>query len=83
MVSAGILSCDASLRLSPWLLFNGGIEARTDTHHEVERELRWSWWDRERARPALAVRNLDATLTKGLFTLELGKQFFRWARRTS
>ena len=79
-VAGAVFSYEASYRLSGPLLLRGGFEARTDTHREVERGFALSWWDRERARPALAVRTWSATYTKGLVNLELGKQFIRWGK---
>jgi hypothetical protein len=79
-VAGAVLSYEATYKLSPALRFSGGIEARTDTHREVERDFALTWWDRTRARPALAVRKFSATYTKGPVTLELGKQFIRWGK---
>ena len=71
---------EASYKLAPGLKLSGGIDARTDTHRETEREFGLSWWDRERQRPAFAVRRLSATYTHGKLTLEAGKQFIRWGK---
>src|SRR5437763_9388030 len=71
---------EASYKLAPGLKLSGGIDARTDTHRETERELGLSWWDRERRRPLLAVRRLSATYTRGKLTVEAGKQFIRWGK---
>jgi hypothetical protein len=79
-VAGAVLNYEASYQLSSSLRFSGGIEARTDTHREVDRSLGLSWLDRGLARPAFAVRELNATYSKGLFTLELGKQFIRWGK---
>src|SRR5262249_24289769 len=37
----------------------GAIDLRTDTHRQVERELHFSWWDREAQRPSAAVRRFS------------------------
>ena len=58
----------------------GGIDVRMDTHHQVERELRFSWLDRERQRPLAAVRRLSALYNLGGLTVEAGKQFVRWGK---
>ena len=79
-VAGAVLNYEASYRLSSSLRFSGGIDARTDTHREVERRFAISWLDRERARPSFAVRRWSATYTKGLLTLDLGKQFIRWGK---
>src|SRR4029077_14391315 len=57
-----------------------GIDARTDTHQETERAWGLSWWDRNRQRPAFAIRRLSATYTRGKLTVELGKQLIRWGK---
>jgi hypothetical protein len=62
------------------LRFAGAVDARTDTHHETERTLNLSWWDRTRQRPAFAIRRLSVTYTRGKFTFEAGKQFIRWGK---
>src|SRR5215475_63872 len=59
---------------------NGAIDLRTDTHHEVERELSPSWGDREQRRPLAEIRRLSAVYHKGGLSLEMGKQFVRWGR---
>ncbi|HYL75142.1 MAG TPA: hypothetical protein VEU96_13105, partial [Bryobacteraceae bacterium] len=60
--------------------FAGGVDARTDTHNQVERDLYVSWFDRGRLRPALDIRRLSATYTRGKLTFEAGKQFIRWGK---
>jgi hypothetical protein len=62
------------------LQFAGAVDARFDTHQETERTAGLSWWDRERQRPAFAVRRLSVTYTRGKLTLEAGKQFIRWGK---
>ncbi len=79
-VGEALLRYEAFYRLSPALRFAGGIDARADTHLETERGPGLSWWDRERRRPALEVRRLSATYTRGKLTVEAGKQFIRWGK---
>jgi hypothetical protein len=71
---------EASYKLAPGLKISGGLDARTDTHHQTEREFGLSWWDRERQRPMLAVRRLSASYSGGRLTFEAGKQFVRWGK---
>src|SRR5262245_56492919 len=52
----------------------GAIDFRTDTHHQVERDFKLSWQDREVLRPLGEVRRLSATYHNGPLTFELGKQ---------
>ncbi len=60
--------------------FAGGIDARTDTHEQVDRAWELSWNDRQRLRPAFEVRQLNATYSKEKLTVVLGKQFIRWGK---
>jgi len=71
---------EASWRPGPeWALY-GSIDARTDTHQQVDRAAHLSLWDRERARPAFEIRRLSALWHRGPVTVEAGKQFIRWGK---
>jgi hypothetical protein len=79
VVGEALLRYEAGLRPASWLRLNGSIDARGDTHDQTD----WdgiSWSDRSIKRAGLAVRRLDATLTGGPVTLQLGKQFVRWGK---
>jgi len=71
---------EASLKLSSKIQIDGATDLRTDSHHETNRSLRVSWWDREERRPAAEVRRLSATYHSGGLSVELGKQFVRWGK---
>lgn len=58
----------------------GAVDFRTDTHHQVERDFKLSWQDREIQRPLGEVRRLSATYHRGPVTFEVGKQFIRWGK---
>jgi hypothetical protein len=75
-----LLRYEGFLRPSPKFQINGAIDLRTDTHHDVERDLNPSWWDREQRRPALEIRRLSAAYHNGGLSIELGKQFVRWGK---
>jgi len=78
-VGEALLRYEAAVKPAAWLWLNGGIDARADTHDQTE----WdgiSWSDRSARRPGLAVRRLDATLTRGPLSLQAGKQFVRWGK---
>jgi len=79
-VSLTLFRYEASYKARSWLRFSGAIDAAFDTHQQVERSLRLDWQDRSLRRPALSLREFNATLTKGKFTAELGKQFIRWGK---
>ena len=79
-VGEALFRYEAFYKIAPSLRVAGGIDARTDTHHETEREWGLSWWDRNRQRPAFAVRRLSVTYSKGRLTVEAGKQYVRWGK---
>ncbi len=79
-IGEALFRYEASWRASPSWRFNGAIDARADTHKQVDRAAHLSWWDRERARPALAVRRLSVLWNRGPVTVEAGKQFIRWGK---
>ena len=66
--------------LSSWLRIAGGIDVRVNSHGQVDDEWRVDFYDRGVTRPRIAIRRLNATLTRGRFTLDLGKQFIRWGK---
>ena len=79
LVGEALFRYEASARPAEWFRLTGSIDARGDTHGQTE----WdgvSWSDRSLKRPGLAVRRLDATLTRGPLTLQVGKQFVRWGK---
>ena len=79
LVGEALLRYEAAAKAASWLRLNGSIDARADTHEQTE----WdgiSWNDRSLKRPGLAVRRLDATLTRGALNLQVGKQFVRWGK---
>ncbi|MFO7694004.1 MAG: hypothetical protein R6V57_13025 [Vicinamibacterales bacterium] len=78
-VGEALLRYETAAKPASWLRLNGSIDARADTHEQTE----WdgiSWNDRSLKRPGLAVRRLDATLTRGPLNLQVGKQFVRWGK---
>jgi hypothetical protein len=79
-VAESLLRYEAFFKLSPQWRLSGALDARADSHRQVERDWRLSWQDREVRRPALEVRRLSVTYNKGPLTLEFGKQFIRWGK---
>jgi len=63
-----------------WLQFVAGADFRANTHDQVEDVWRIDWEDRGLRPPRISVRRLAATVTAGRLTLDVGKQFIRWAR---
>jgi len=63
-----------------WVQFAGGLDARANTHDQVERSWRLDLGDRRPLRPALSLRRLTATFTHGPWTVDAGRQFIRWGK---
>ena len=64
-----------------WMRFAGGLELRANSHDQVEDDgWRLDGADRGIRRPRLSLRRLTATLTRGAFTIDAGKQFIRWGK---
>ncbi len=78
-VAAALLRYEATYRRGPWR-FAGGLDARTDTHHETERRWSLSWLDRERQRPSFALRRASLAWERPGLTIEAGRQFMRWGK---
>jgi hypothetical protein len=78
-IGESLLRYEAFYKHSGWL-FAGAVDAQTDTHHQDERTLHLSWWDRETLRPAFAIRRLSASYRHGPLSVEFGKQFIRWGK---
>jgi len=70
----------ASYKPWAWLRLSGAFDARFDTHQETDRAAHLDWEDRTIQRPALSLREFNATITKGKLTAEFGKQFIRWGK---
>jgi hypothetical protein len=63
-----------------WLRLASGFELRANSHDQVEDDWHLRFWDRTDRRPRLTVRTLSATVTRGPYTLDVGKQFIRWGK---
>lgn len=79
-VAQWLLRYEPSWKVFPWLKLSGSFDLRTDTHREVERVFHLDWRDRGLEQPAFSVRRLNATLHRGKWTVDLGKQFIRWGK---
>jgi hypothetical protein len=61
-----------------WIQFAAGLDFRANSHDQVADEWAVDYRDRTVLRPRLSLRRLSATITRGPFTVDLGKQFIRW-----
>jgi len=71
---------DIFLRPAPWIRIAGGLDVRANSHDQVESAWRLDFADRGTRRPRLSIRRLAATIARGGFTFDLGKQFIRWGK---
>ena len=71
---------EASYKLVPWLKLSGALDARADTHRQVDRTAQLNLDDRTARRPSLSLRELNATIHKGKVTAEFGRQTIRWGK---
>src|ERR1700719_370365 len=74
VVTEMLFRWEASYQATSWLKFSTAFDARTDSHRQVEREWRLDADDRSIQRPAFSLRRMSATIHKGKFTAELGRQ---------
>ncbi len=79
-VGDALLRWEGQYKATPWLNFSGSFDARTDTHRQVSRTWPVDWDGRTIQRPALSMRQFSATLHRGKFTAEIGRQFIRWGK---
>lgn len=68
------------LKPAGWIQFAAGLDLRANSHDQVEDQWRLDFGDRGVRRPRAAIRRLNATITAGRITVDLGKQFIRWGR---
>lgn len=80
IVSEALLRWEPTVVATPSLKLFAAVDARTDTHRQVEREARFDWRDRRLQRPALSLRRLSAQWHHRNVTIEAGKQFIRWGK---
>jgi hypothetical protein len=71
---------DAIVKPAVWIQFAAGLDFRANSHGQVDDSWELDFSDRTRLRPRLSVRRLSATLHRGPFTIDVGKQFIRWGK---
>lgn len=80
VVDQAAVRWEASYKLAPWLKLSGSLDARVDSHRQVDREASLNLDDRTIQRPALSLREFNATIHKGKVTAEIGRQIIRWGK---
>ena len=71
---------EASAKWAQWIQVAAGVEVRANSHDQVEDSWRLDASDRGALRPRLSLRRATATITRGAFTIDVGKQFIRWGK---
>jgi hypothetical protein len=79
-VGDGLAREEIVFKPAVWMQFAGGLDVRANSHGLVDDSWQLDFSDRTRLRPRLSVRRLSATLHRGRFTLDAGKQFIRWGK---
>lgn len=79
-LNQALIRWEGAYRPASWFKLSGSVDARADTHRQTDRDGRVSVDDRQIQRPALALRQLSATLHKGWVTAEVGRQLIRWGK---
>jgi hypothetical protein len=79
-VNETVLRWEASYRPAAWITFSGAFDARTDSHRQVARTGNVDTNGQTIQRPALSLRRMSATLHRGKFTVEAGRQFIGWGK---
>lgn len=79
-VADALFRYEGQTTLASWLKLDGALDARSDSHFQTERSLRFDWQDRGFLRPALSFRRFSVTAYKGPVTFEIGKQLIRWGK---
>ena len=67
-------------RPAPWLRLAAGADVRANSHDQVDDRWRVDLGDRGRLRPPVSIRRATATISRGPFTIDVGKQFIRWGK---
>ncbi len=80
VVTEMLFRWEASYQATSWLKFSTALDASADSHRQVAREWVLDADDRSIQRPAFSLRRMSATIHKGKFTAELGRQFIRWGK---
>ena len=79
-VDQAAIRWETSYKVAPWLKLSGALDARADTHRQVDRTAQLNLDDRTTQRPALSLREFNATIHKGKVTAEFGRQIIRWGK---
>ena len=80
VVAEGLLRSEFTWKPRRGVQLNLGLDGRTDSHRQFERQWRLDGLDRSLQRPAFSARRYSLLLNRGGLNLELGRQFIRWGK---
>jgi hypothetical protein len=80
VVGEALFRWEPSLELGRGLKAFAALDARTDSHRQVERSWGLNFQDRTLLRPAFSLRRASLQWRRGPVTVEAGKQFIRWGK---
>ncbi|MEP6960467.1 MAG: AMIN domain-containing protein [Acidobacteriota bacterium] len=80
IVADALLRWEGTYAPNSWLTINGSLDARTDSHRQVSRDLQFDVNGRNIQRPSISMRRMSAILHHGGFSTEIGRQFIRWGK---
>jgi hypothetical protein len=80
LVGDALVRGELFVKPADWLRLSAGMDLRANSHGQVDASWRVDFTDRGRLRPAVSVRRLAATITRGPLTIDVGKQFIRWGK---
>ena len=75
-----LLREEVFIKPAPWIQFAAAADLRANSHDQVEASWHVDFTDRGRRRPAISVRRMSATLSRGPITIDVGRQFIRWGK---
>jgi hypothetical protein len=79
-VAETLLRYEALSTPVPAFHFSLAIDLRADSHRETGRDFAISYWDRERLRPAVSIRRMNGSYTRGKLNVVIGRQSIRWGK---
>ncbi len=80
VVADVLIRDEVFVKPAPWLRLAVGADLRGNSHDQIEDGWRIDVADRGVGRPRVSVRRATATISRGAFTLDVGKQFIRWGK---
>jgi hypothetical protein len=80
LVVDALVRAEGFVKPASWVQFAAGLDARANSHDQVETSFRLDVDDRGTLRPGLSLRRATVTLIGRGFIVDVGKQFIRWGK---